>query len=80
MDDNEYGNNKPFVSREDNNKDIKKEPVISKCHYLENKYFIVFHKSITDQLSIFKSHEDLYFEQKLGADGSIVFRRYNFKR
>ena len=53
------------------------EQPIKKCHNLEGKYFIVIDKSIVEKLN-FSIYEDteLYFQQGITDQGSIILRPY----
>lgn len=53
---------------------------IKQCYLLANKYFIVIDKSILTELNLTESISELYFQQIIGQDGSIILRPFKLRK
>lgn len=63
----------------DRPEDLSKYPV-KKCHCLEGKHFVVIDESIIERLGIQKFEDwQIYFQQELTQDNSIILRIFRLK-
>ena len=55
-----------------NKTDTNNKAPIKKCHFLDEKYFIVIDKSVIDTLGLVD--DNIYFRQEVTEDGILLLR------
>jgi hypothetical protein len=62
-----------------NNKtDTSNNASIKKCHFLDEKYFIVIDKSVIDTLGLLD--DNIYFRQEVTEDGILLLRPLQLRK
>ena len=76
MNDTDNSNKKAFGAKGSRLEDKLENP-IKKCHLLDGKYFIVIDQSIVEKvMSSGFDDTELYFQQELTKDGSLVLHPF----